>query len=41
VLTDFTELITREHNGVSNFKINDFNKSDYFGCFTVLAFFLL
>jgi len=40
MLTGFTELIARDHNSVSNFKINEFKKSDYIGCFTVLAFFI-
>ena len=39
MLTAVTELITREHNGMSNFKINAFKNSDYFGRFTSLAFF--
>ena len=39
MLTVFTELITREHVGRSNFKVRAFKKSDYLGCFTALAFF--
>jgi len=36
VLTVFTELITREHSGMSNFNINAFKNSDYFDvCVTV------